>query len=73
MNFVILDVRTPAEYNTGYIEGSVNIDYYMNLPYNIIIRKAAYEGYFAKVEELEGCMTQGETYEETFKNIQRHP
>ena len=34
----------------------------MNLPYNIIIRKDPYEGYFAKVEELEGCMTQGETY-----------
>ena len=46
-----------------------NIDYYLNLPYNIIIRKDPYGGYFAKVEELEGCMTQGETYEETFKNI----
>ena len=46
-----------------------NIDYYMNLPYNIIIRKDPYGGYFAKVEELEGCMTQGETYEEAFKNI----
>jgi antitoxin HicB len=47
-----------------------NIDYYMNLPYNIIIRKDPYGGYFAKVEELEGCITQGETYEETYKNIQ---
>ena len=46
-----------------------DITYYMNLPYNVIIRKDPYGGYFAKVEELEGCMTQGETYEETFKNI----
>jgi antitoxin HicB len=47
-----------------------NLDYYMNLPYNIIVRKDPYGGYFAKVEELEGCMTQGETYEDAFKNIQ---
>lgn len=46
-----------------------DIAYYMNLPYNVIIRKDPYGGYFAKVEELEGCMTQGETYEEAFKNI----
>lgn len=26
-NFVILDVRTPQEYNSGYINGAVNIDY----------------------------------------------
>lgn len=46
-----------------------DLAYYMELPYNIIIRKDPYGGYFAKVEELEGCMTQGETYEEAFKNI----
>jgi rhodanese-related sulfurtransferase len=26
-NFKILDVRTPDEYNTGHIEGAINIDY----------------------------------------------
>lgn len=46
-----------------------DLTYYMGLPYNIIIRKDPYGGYFAKIEELEGCMTQGETYEEALKNI----
>ena len=27
-NFVILDVRTPEEFKSGYIEGAINIDYY---------------------------------------------
>ena len=27
-SFVILDVRTPGEYNAGHIEGAVNSDYY---------------------------------------------
>ncbi len=26
-DFVIIDVRTPEEYNVGYIEGAVNIDF----------------------------------------------
>jgi rhodanese-related sulfurtransferase len=27
-NFVILDVRTPAEFKDGHIEGAINIDYH---------------------------------------------
>ena len=27
-DFIILDVRTPSEYASGYIENAVNIDYY---------------------------------------------
>ncbi len=46
-----------------------NVAYYMNLPYTIVIRKDLAGGFFAKVEELEGCMTQGETYEEVYQNI----
>ena len=26
-DFIILDVRTPEEYDSGYIEGAINIDY----------------------------------------------
>jgi predicted RNase H-like HicB family nuclease len=46
-----------------------DVAYYMNLPYKIIIRKDPYGGFFAKVDELEGCMTQGETYDEVSSNI----
>ena len=46
-----------------------DVNYYMNLPYKIIIQKDPHGGFFAKVEELEGCMTQGETYNEASKNI----
>ena len=27
-DFIIVDVRTPEEYDSGYIEGAMNIDYY---------------------------------------------
>ena len=27
-NFIILDVRTPAEFNEGHLEGSILMDYY---------------------------------------------
>jgi len=46
-----------------------DVKYYMNLPYRIVIQKDPYGGFFAEVEELQGCMTQGETYEETYNNI----
>ncbi len=46
-----------------------DVNYYMNLPYKIVIQKDPYGGFFAEVEELEGCMTQGETHEETYANI----
>ncbi|MCX6580347.1 MAG: toxin-antitoxin system HicB family antitoxin [Candidatus Aminicenantes bacterium] len=46
-----------------------DVKYYMNLPYRIVIQKDPYGGFFAEVEELQGCMTQGETYEEAYNNI----
>ncbi len=36
--------------------------------FNAIIEKDEY-GYFASIPELEGCVTQGETYEEALSNI----
>jgi len=46
-----------------------DVTYYMNLPYKIVIQKDPFGGFFAEVEELEGCMTQGETYKEAYENI----
>jgi len=36
--------------------------------FNAIIEKDD-DGYFARVNELEGCVSQGETYEEALENI----
>jgi len=45
---------------------------YLKLPYNIVIRHVTDESgsyYFAKVQELDGCMSDGETIEEVHANI----
>ncbi|MDR2571985.1 MAG: type II toxin-antitoxin system HicB family antitoxin [Oscillospiraceae bacterium] len=50
----------------------MNIQDYLNLPYNIIVRHVVDESgtyYFARVQELPGCMSDGETIEEAFANI----
>lgn len=39
-----------------------------NLVFSIIIEKDK-NGYFAECRELQGCYTQGKTYEEVIKNI----
>jgi predicted RNase H-like HicB family nuclease len=46
---------------------------YLNLPYTINIRHITDESgsyYFATVSEFDGCMSDGATYEEAFRNIQ---
>ena len=39
-----------------------------NFRFSVVIEKDA-DGYFAMCPELQGCYTQGETYEEALKNI----
>jgi predicted RNase H-like HicB family nuclease len=39
-----------------------------NLIFSIIVEKDK-DGYFAECRELQGCYTQGKTYEEVMKNI----
>ena len=39
------------------------------ITYHIDIIKEDGTGYFAKIRELTGCMTQGETFDETMLNI----
>lgn len=43
--------------------------YYMCLPYTIKITPEEAGGYFVEMEELEGCMSQGETIEQVMENI----
>jgi len=50
----------------------MTIQDYLELPYNIVIRYVKDESgsyYFAKVQELDGCMSDGKTVEEAHANI----
>jgi predicted RNase H-like HicB family nuclease len=46
-----------------------NLEYYLNLSYSTIIIPDPYGGFVARIVELRGCCTQGETEEEVLKNI----
>ena len=46
-----------------------DINYYLSLPYSIVMKKDPSGWYFVYVDELSGCMSQGKTYEEAYKNI----
>ncbi|PKM41876.1 MAG: toxin-antitoxin system HicB family antitoxin [Firmicutes bacterium HGW-Firmicutes-8] len=47
-----------------------DLDYYLNLPYRIEIVPSPEGGYAAKVVELPGCISQGQTLEEVAINIE---
>lgn len=49
-----------------------NADYYLQLPYSLVIQpyrddEASY--FIGKVQELEGCISDGETHEEVLANL----
>ena len=46
------------------------IAYYLDLKYPVTIIPAAGGGYVADIEMLPGCLTQGETLEEAYSNIE---
>jgi antitoxin HicB len=46
-----------------------DLNYYLHLPYKLVIVPEEVGGFFAKIEELPGCMTQGETMDEVLRNI----
>jgi antitoxin HicB len=46
-----------------------DIDYYMNLSYTIELQNTPGEGWFVKVRELPGCMSQGDTDVEALEMI----
>jgi predicted RNase H-like HicB family nuclease len=46
---------------------------YLALPYHVVIKHVIDDSgnyYFATIEEFDGCMSDGDTYEEAAKNIQ---
>lgn len=45
------------------------LEYYLDLKYPITLYPEVEGGYVAKIADLPGCMTQGETLEETIDNI----
>lgn len=49
-----------------------NVEDYMNLPYNYIVQPITDESgsyFYARVLELDGCQSTGETFEEAFENL----
>ena len=49
-----------------------DVEYYINLPYNYIIQPINDESgnyFYAKVLELDGCQSTGDTFEEAYNNI----
>ena len=47
-----------------------DLNYYMNLPYTIILKRYPDGGYFAEVKELPGCMTEADSREEVLTMIE---
>ena len=46
------------------------LEYYLNLPYTIEMQETPGEGWFVRVKELPGCMSQGDTAQEALEMIQ---
>ena len=47
-----------------------DVEYYMSLPYTIEVIPYADGGFFARVKELEGCMTEADTLEDVYEMIE---
>lgn len=47
-----------------------NLSYYLNLEYTIRLKRNSDGSYFAEIEELPGCISEGDTEEEALKMIE---
>jgi len=47
-----------------------SVEYYMGLPYTIELQRDSEAGWFVRVKELRGCMSEGDTAEEAIEMIQ---
>ncbi|GMB02272.1 type II toxin-antitoxin system HicB family antitoxin [Pelosinus sp. IPA-1] len=45
-------------------------EYYMSLPYTVMIYSSPEGGFVSEIKELPGCLSQGETKEESLKMIE---
>lgn len=48
----------------------LDLQYYLSLPYRVLIYPAEEGGYVIEIPELPGCLSQGETKEEALKMIE---
>jgi antitoxin HicB len=46
------------------------LDYYLGLKYSVTITPDITSGFVAEIKDLPGCYSQGETLEETYRNIE---
>ena len=46
------------------------VEHYLCLPYSVVLVPCEEGGYFVKIAELPGCMSQGETLEEALAMIE---
>ncbi|MDZ8089512.1 MAG: type II toxin-antitoxin system HicB family antitoxin [Nostoc sp. DedQUE12b] len=46
-----------------------SLEYYLNLQYPVTLYPDPEEGHVAQIKDLPGCLTQGETLEETMANL----
>lgn len=46
------------------------LEYYLRLPYRVVIYPSPEGGYVAEVPDLPGCLTQGETIEELMEMVE---
>jgi len=46
------------------------LEYYLELNYPVTLYRAEEGGFAAEIEDLQGCLTQGETIEEAIENIE---
>lgn len=47
-----------------------DLEYYLKLPYTLELIPDSEQGWFVRVKELRGCMSQGDTVEEAYEMIQ---
>jgi antitoxin HicB len=47
-----------------------DLDYYLKLPYTIELTPDSEQGWFVRIKELRGCMSQGDTVQEAYEMIQ---